>query len=100
MRRFALAALALLPLAAVPALAAQLSYELPEETATFRPGPGIDAAQDHCATCHSADYVSSQPAKQGQAFWDAEVQKMIKVYGAPIDAPDAKTIAEYLAKTY
>ena len=100
MRKFALAALALLPLAAVQAFAAKLSYELPAETATFRPGPDVDAAQDHCATCHSADYVSSQPAKQGQAFWEAEVQKMIKVYGAPIDEADVKAIVDYLAKTY
>jgi hypothetical protein len=99
MRKFALVTLALVPLAA-PGLAAQLSYKLPEETATFRPGPGIGAAQDHCATCHSADYVSSQPAKQGQAFWEAEVQKMIKVYGAPIDQADVKAIVDYLAKTY
>jgi len=81
-------------------MAKPLTYQLPEETAAFRPGPGIETAQNNCASCHSADYVSTQPAKQGNAFWDAEVQKMIKVYGAPIDAADAKAITEYLAKTY
>ena len=30
----------------------------------------------------------------------AEVQKMIKVYKAPIDEKDAKAIAEYLSQTY
>lgn len=82
------------------ALAAPLSYELPDEMAEFRPGPGIEAAQNNCAACHSADYISTQPPQMGQAFWDAEVQKMIKVYGAPIDETDAKTIADYLARTY
>ena len=82
------------------AVAAGATYELPEETAAFRPGPGLDTVLNNCGACHSADYVSSQPPGHGAAFWDAEVQKMIKVYGAPIDAPDAKTIAEYLAKTY
>jgi hypothetical protein len=32
--------------------------------------------------------------------WDAEVTKMIKAYGAPIDDADAKAIAEYLSKNY
>ena len=84
----------------MPPSPSQLSYALPEETAAFRPGPGVEAAQSNCAACHSADYVNTQPPKQGPAFWEAEVTKMIKVYGAPIDAGDAKTIAEYLAKTY
>jgi mono/diheme cytochrome c family protein len=94
------AMLASLSLVSVAALAGKLSYQLPEETAAFRPGPGLDAVQSNCGACHSADYVSSQPPKQSAAFWEAEVQKMIKVYGAPIDAGDAKTIADYLAKTY
>jgi sulfite dehydrogenase (cytochrome) subunit B len=82
------------------ALAGKLAYQLPEETAEFTPGLGIEAAQSNCGACHSADYISSQPSKQGPAFWEAEVQKMIKVYGAPIDAGDVKAIADYLAKTY
>jgi len=99
--RLALAGVLLAGLAgAAPALAAPLSYELPDETAGFRPGPGVETAQNNCAVCHSADYVATQPPQMGPAFWDAEVQKMIKVYGAPIDAADAKTIAEYLARTY
>jgi hypothetical protein len=32
--------------------------------------------------------------------WDAEVKKMIAVYGAPISATDSKTISDYLAKNY
>ena len=34
------------------------------------------------------------------AGWGAEVTKMIKSFGAPIDDADAKAIAEYLAKNY
>jgi sulfite dehydrogenase (cytochrome) subunit B len=44
--------------------------------------------------------VNSQPPEQGRAFWEAEVQKMIKVYGAPIEQSDVKAIFDYLAKTY
>jgi hypothetical protein len=32
--------------------------------------------------------------------WDAEVKKMIAVFGAPISPADAKTIADYLATNY
>jgi mono/diheme cytochrome c family protein len=76
------------------------SYRLPEETQTFRNGPGVELAQDNCAACHSADYIAYQPPKKGRAFWEAEVQKMIKLYGAPIGEADAKSITDYLAETY
>ena len=33
-------------------------------------------------------------------FWQAEVTKMIKVYGAPIDERDVGKIVDYLAATY
>lgn len=84
------------------ALAAPKTYQLPEETATLKPGPepGFEAAKNNCVACHSLDYINSQPAKKGHAFWDAEVQKMIKVYKAPIDEKDAKAIADYLGQTY
>ncbi|HEX3497020.1 MAG TPA: cytochrome c [Methylocella sp.] len=77
-----------------------LTYELPDATATYRSGPGMETAQNNCLTCHSSDYISTQPPNRGKAFWDAEVTKMIKVYHAPINEADAKAIADYLAKTY
>ncbi|MEA2758529.1 MAG: sulfite dehydrogenase (cytochrome) subunit [Methylobacteriaceae bacterium] len=90
----------LLPGIASLAGAEPLTYDLPEETAVLKPGPGLDAAQSNCVACHSADYIAMQPPKRGKAFWDGEVTKMIKTYGAPIAEADAKTIAEYLAQTY
>ncbi len=92
------AALGLLGIGAAQARPA--SYTLPAETAVLKPGPGIEAAQGNCLGCHSADYINFQPQQKGAAFWDAEVQKMIKVYRAPIDAADAQAITAYLAKTY
>jgi len=80
--------------------AAPVTYTLPEETATFRPGPGAEVAEANCGACHSTDYINYQPSKKGDAFWTAEVTKMIKVFGAPISEEDAKTIAQYLAATY
>jgi mono/diheme cytochrome c family protein len=97
---FALAALAGAGFASVNA--APVSYALPEETAAFKPGPNLEAAQNNCAACHSADYISSQPRGQQprKDFWQAEVTKMIKVYGAPIDDADVSKIVDYLAATY
>lgn len=77
-----------------------LTYALPEETSTFRPGPGMDTAQNNCLTCHSADYINTQPPNRGKKFWEAEVTKMIKAYHAPVSEADAKAIVDYLAKTY
>ena len=84
------------------AAAAPVAYEAPEETAAFKPGPGVEAAQGNCAACHSAEYVSSQPSGPGfgRDFWQAEVTKMITVYKAPIAQEDVKTIVDYLAATY
>jgi hypothetical protein len=82
------------------AVAKPVSYDLPEETASLRPGPGVEAARNNCMSCHSVDYIAIQPPNKGEAFWEAEVNKMIKTYKAPIDEADVKTITDYLAKTY
>jgi len=82
--------------------AAPVAYDPPAETAAFKPGPGVEVAIANCGACHSADYVATQPhgASFGKDFWQAEVTKMIKVYGAPISEPDSKVIVDYLATTY
>ena len=97
-----LAAAAFASALALPARAAPISYKLPEETAAFRPGPNLEAAQNNCTGCHSADYIETQPrdVKSKKDFWQTEVTKMIKLYGAPIDNADIGKIVDYLAATY
>ena len=105
-RRLALASL--LATATISALglgaviAAPVSYRLPDETAAFKPGPNLEVVQNNCTGCHSADYIDIQPRgpKYKADFWKAEVTKMIKVYGAPVDGADVPRIVEYLAATY
>jgi mono/diheme cytochrome c family protein len=84
------------------AIAAPVNYTLPEETAAFKPGANLELVQNNCTACHSADYIKTQPQgeKFKKDFWQAEVTKMIKVYGAPIDDADVGKIVEYLAATY
>jgi len=79
-----------------------ISYELPEEKSALKQTPGVDVVENNCASCHSVDYIVTQPRgpKFKADFWKAEVDKMIKVYGAPVDAADIPKIVDYLAKTY
>ena len=102
MRTFLLAFAALASLSLSGANAAPVSYALPEEVAAFKPGPNLEAVKDNCTACHSADYIATQPhsVKSRKDFWQAEVTKMIKVYGAPIDDADIGKIVDYLAATY
>jgi mono/diheme cytochrome c family protein len=97
-----LALTAIAGLGIVAATAAPVNYALPEETAAFKPGPNLDVVQNNCTACHSADYIKTQPRgeKFKKDFWAAEVTKMIKVYGAPIDEADVGKIVEYLTATY
>jgi mono/diheme cytochrome c family protein len=94
----AVAAIAGLSLGSVNA--APVTYTLPDETAAFKPGPNLDVVQNNCTACHSADYINTQPRGLKKDFWQAEVTKMIKVYGAPIEDADVGKIVDYLAATY
>jgi sulfite dehydrogenase len=76
-----------------------VNITLPQETAVFKTGNGAQAANGQCLTCHSVDYISSQPPK-GMDFWQAEVTKMQAKYGAPIPANQTNELVKYLASTY
>jgi mono/diheme cytochrome c family protein len=86
----------------VPVGAKPIAYDLPEETAALPPGPNVDVVQGNCTACHSVDYIQTQPRGPSfkRDFWQAEVTKMIKVYGAPISDADASKIVDYLAATH
>lgn len=91
---------AMLTLAAPTALAATKTYMLPEGVTAFRPGPGKDITENNCLVCHSSDYISTQPPGLGKKFWEEEVTKMRKAFGAQISEEDAAAIADYLARSY
>jgi sulfite dehydrogenase (cytochrome) subunit B len=75
------------------------SITLPVTEVTLKPGPGLDKVSSLCNICHSLEYITMQPALPG-ATWSSEVNKMIKVMGAPINEEDAKIITEYLSAEY
>jgi mono/diheme cytochrome c family protein len=86
---------------AMAAVAQQRSIQLPADNpaSQLKSGPGEALTTRTCALCHSLDYMVHQP-RLNSAQWEAEVRKMITVYGAPINDVDAKAISEYLAANY
>lgn len=99
-RAFLACLVSVLPLTATISLAATKTYTLPEGVTAFRPGPGKEVAENNCLACHSSDYINTQPPGLGKKFWESEVTKMKKAFGAQISEEDAAAIADYLAQSY
>jgi cytochrome c5 len=75
-----------------------VKVDLPQSNQMFPAGPGSETISQNCLGCHSADMVLNQPVLP-KAAWQAEVDKMIKVYKAPVPAADVGAIVDYLAST-
>jgi len=90
MRKFALAFVA--AMIALPAAA--------ETPVQLKKADGLDKVEGNCAACHTLAYIPMNSPFLDAKGWDAEVTKMIKAYGAPIDEADAKAIKAYLTKNY
>ncbi len=88
-----------LMIATVAALIA-LPANADEKPVQLKNAPGLDKVEANCQACHSLDYIPMNSPFPNAALWDAEITKMIKAYGAPIDDADAKAIAEYLKNNY
>ena len=71
--------------------------DVPTSDAMFPAGPGSDAINNNCLACHSAGMVLNQPALPAAA-WQAEAEKMLHVFKAPIDEKDVPAIVEYLVR--
>jgi mono/diheme cytochrome c family protein len=77
------------------AASSTVTITLPPDNVQFKPGPGAELATGNCATCHSAAYIYTQPPLNRKQ-WTAEVVKMQKAYGAPINDTDITPIVDYL----
>ena len=71
-----------------------------EQVIKLKPGAGAATVEANCQACHSLAYIPMNSVYLNAAGWDAEVNKMIKVMGAPIDDADAKAIKAYLTQNY
>jgi sulfite dehydrogenase (cytochrome) subunit B len=77
-----------------------LTITLPPDDVTLKPGSDEQMVQAQCSICHSLDYITTQPPGKDLAFWTAIVNKMIKVFGAPLPQEDVAKVAAYLEKAY
>jgi len=85
--------IALLLFAAAPALAQESQLRLMD-------GPGRPLVEANCIMCHSLDYIPMNSPFLDRKGWEASVNKMIKVMGAPVAEADAQKIVDYLAGQY
>jgi sulfite dehydrogenase (cytochrome) subunit B len=87
-------------LAILPVFGAASVAVADEQTVTLKNAPGHEVVENNCAACHSLDYPRTNAPFLDNKGWQAEVDKMIKVYGAEIAPQDASAIVEYLARNY
>jgi mono/diheme cytochrome c family protein len=87
-------------LAAAIALLGSVAGFADEQPVALKDAPGRDVVENNCAACHSLDYPRTNAPFMDRKVWQAEVDKMINVFGAPIEPNDAKAIVDYLTKNY
>ena len=87
------ALVALILLASPPALPDENRVQLKE-------GPARDLVVGRCAACHSQDYIPMNSPFLDRKGWEAEVNKMVKAYGAPLEPGELEKIVDYLATSY
>ena len=79
---------------------APLAVSAGEDVIELKPGPGRDLVQTRCVMCHSLDYIPMNSPFLDRKGWEASVNKMIKVMGAPVSPEEAQTIVDYLSSRY
>lgn len=86
------------PPAAIPASFAlnSASLALPEERAVLAATPSGDLLTQNCTGCHSAEMLTSQPPLD-TAKWQGEIDKMRKVFHAPIPVENDPALLAALA---
>jgi hypothetical protein len=84
------------------AAATAAAYELgayPLYPVNLERGDGQSEVASYCNTCHSSRYITMQPPLPDDV-WAAEVNKMVKIYGASIPEDSTQKIIQYLQSHY
>jgi len=71
-----------------------------ETQVALKEGEGKPLVEANCSMCHSLDYIQMNSIFLDRKGWEASVNKMIKVMGAPIRTDDVPAIVEYLNRNY
>ena len=83
--------------AALLAAGTALAAEVP---VPIKDAPGRQLVESNCQGCHSLDYPRTNAPFLDRKGWEAEVAKMINVFGAPIPQENVPGIVDYLTKNY
>lgn len=73
--------------------------ELPREEPALKAGAGVELVRAACSSCHSMDYVITQPPLT-RAQWTANVEKMKARFGAPLSTNEIPALVSYLEANY
>ena len=95
-----MSAIAVSTLLAGAALLLAAATTADESQVKLRDAPGKDLVLANCAMCHSLDYIPMNSPFLDRKGWEAEVQKMIKAFGAPVPPEDVPRIVDYLTAQY
>jgi len=68
---------------------------LPYHGREFSGGPQASVANTYCLMCHSGGMVLTQPPLP-LSVWQAELNKMIKVYGCPLPESSVDDLAGFI----
>ena len=71
-----------------------------EEEIELKPGIGREVVMANCVMCHSLDMIQINSTFMKKDKWEATVNKMRKVMGAPIQDDDVAIIVKYLTQNY
>jgi len=71
-----------------------------EEQIRFKEAPGRSLVEANCSMCHSLDYIPMNSPFLDRKGWEASVNKMIKIMGAPVAEADVQNIVDYLVSQY
>jgi sulfite dehydrogenase (cytochrome) subunit B len=71
-----------------------------EKRVQLKEGPARELVVGRCAACHSQDYIPMNSPFLDRKGWEAEVNKMVKAYGAPMQQGEMEQIVDYLATNY
>jgi mono/diheme cytochrome c family protein len=71
-----------------------------ESRVQLKDGPDRNLVIGRCAACHSQDYIPMNSPFLDRKGWEAEVNKMVKAFGAPMEPEELTRIVDYLAANY
>ena len=71
-----------------------------ESAAQLKDAPDASMVVSKCSICHSVEYIQMNAPFMKRAGWEAEVRKMVKVMGAPVDDNDFARVVDYLTQQY